>query len=162
MSIDPAIQLAAEVLTKNFEGLRLSVYQDSSGYWTIGYGTRYIPPDNQRVAADTPPISEAVALQWLEWGMQNALSTIDRLVTVPLNINQSAALIDFVYNVGAGNFESSTLLRELNLGRYDQVGPQLKRWVFSAGVKLPDLIRRRDAEAALFYAPLGGVANNGA
>ncbi|MCF3948709.1 lysozyme [Acidiphilium iwatense] len=75
-------------------------------------------------------------------------------VTVPLNPNQQAALIDFVYNLGAGNFRASTLLRLLNAGDFARAVRQFTLWDHADGRVLPGLLRRREAEAALFAAPI--------
>jgi lysozyme len=59
------------------------------------------------------------------------------------------ALVSFTYNVGAGAFRTSTLLKKLNAG--DTVGAcnQLPRWNKAGGKVLPGLTRRRAAEQAL-------------
>ncbi len=70
-------------------------------------------------------------------------------INVPLSDEEHAAYLSFVYNVGVGNFESSTLLKKLN-GR-DRVGAceQLTKWVYAKGVKLKGLVKRRSEERAL-------------
>lgn len=56
---------------------------------------------------------------------------LDRLVTVPYQSPyQKAAYLSFIYNVGAGNFESSTLRKLLNDGKHVQACEQLVRWVY--------------------------------
>jgi lysozyme len=72
------------------------------------------------------------------------------LVTVPLSDNQFSALVCFAFNVGVGNFESSTLLRLLNRGWYEQVPAQLMRWNRANGEVFGGLSRRRAAEARLW------------
>lgn len=81
-------------------------------------------------------------------------ATVERLVTVPLNRNQADALIDFVFNVGDHAFETSTLLKVLNQGKYEQVPIQLMRWTHAGGVEYAGLVRRRKAEGALFMEPM--------
>jgi GH24 family phage-related lysozyme (muramidase) len=76
---------------------------------------------------------------------------VQRIVTVPLNDNQFAALVSFTFNVGIGNLERSTLLTLLNRGWYEQVPAQLMRWDRAAnGEALGGLARRRAAEARLW------------
>ncbi|HLI61923.1 MAG TPA: lysozyme [Terriglobales bacterium] len=75
---------------------------------------------------------------------------VNRLVTVPLTQNQFDALVDFVFNVGAENFARSTLLRELNAGNTAGAAAQFLLWKWAGGVVSPGLLRRRQAEAALF------------
>lgn len=76
--------------------------------------------------------------------------TIKDEVVVELSQTQWDALVSFCFNVGAGNFRASTLLKKLNAGRYQTVPSELNRWVFAGGKKLDGLIRRRWAEGRLF------------
>jgi len=75
---------------------------------------------------------------------------VDRLVKVPLTQGQYDALVSFVYNLGPGALERSTLLDQLNRGDYDSAAEQFGRWVFAGGKTLAGLVRRRAAERALF------------
>lgn len=59
---------------------------------------------------------------------------------------QRAALISFVYNVGAGNVQSSTLLKKLNSGDHLGACQQLTRWVYAQKIKLQGLVKRRTEE----------------
>jgi lysozyme len=68
----------------------------------------------------------------------------------PLNQNQWDALVSFVYNVGAGNFISSTMLKLLNQGDYKGAAGEFPKWVHTNGQINPGLVRRRAAERALF------------
>jgi lysozyme len=77
---------------------------------------------------------------------------VAHLVRVPLKQGQYDALVSFTYNEGAGRLQTSTLLKVLNAGNYAAVPSQLMEWVFGGGVKLPGLVARREAEAALFNA----------
>ena len=53
-------------------------------------------------------------------------------------------------NLGPTNLKSSTLLRELNESKYDEVPRQIKRWNKAAGQVLDGLVRRREAESLLW------------
>jgi hypothetical protein len=81
---------------------------------------------------------------------------------VPLSQHQYDALVSFVFNLGAGNFRSSTLLKKLNKGLYEEIPAQILRWnkarVDGKLTELRGLTRRRTAEAALWAmdAPLAG------
>src|SRR5690606_20384173 len=76
-----------------------------------------------------------------------------RHAAVPLNANQHAAFTSFVYNVGEGNFQESTLLRKLNARDYTGACEELPRWVYAKGIKLRGLERRRQQEMQLCLAP---------
>ncbi len=130
-------------LIKQFEGLHLSPYLCPSRIWTIGYGhTRTVRAGMQ--------ITEAQADQLLDEDLRLFERSVSRLVTVPLSDNQFAALVCFCFNIGTGNFESSTLLRLLNRGWYEQVPAQLMRWNRANGEIFGGLARRRAAEARLW------------
>ena len=75
------------------------------------------------------------------------------------DILQFDALVSFVFNVGAGAFGGSTLLRRLNQGEYKAVPAELMRWVNSGGRPLPGLVRRRQAEGVLFSRGAYGVVD---
>lgn len=78
---------------------------------------------------------------------------VDQLVKVPITVNQKAALTDFVYNVGAGNFRSSTLLRKLNAGDVQGAAAEFARWNLANGKVMPGLVMRRDCEKKMFLKP---------
>jgi len=130
-------------LIKEFEGLHLTPYLCPSKIWTIGYGHTRTVCEGQKI---TPEEAERLLTEDLSL-FERAVS---RLVTVPLSNNQFSALVCFAYNVGVGNFESSTLLKLLNRGWYEQVPAQLTRWTRAGGEILGGLARRRAAESRLW------------
>ena len=86
----------------------------------------------------------------LEEEMIEYESYVNDMVDVELNQSQFDSLCAWVYNLGPSNFGSSTLLKVLNEGKYDEVPAQIKRWNKAGGEVLNGLIRRREAEALLF------------
>jgi len=135
-------------LIKKFEGLRLEAYVCPAGIWTIGYGSTFI--FGRRVEPNdiiTEEEAEAALLDHLECEVYPVLTA---LVHSELNQNQFDALCSFIYNLGKGAFEQSTLLRKLNRKDYAGAAREFKRWVYAGGKKLEGLITRRAAEAALF------------
>ncbi len=138
-------------LIKKYEGLRTEAYRDAVGIWTIGYGHTDGVQQGQH-------ISEAEAESFLRQDLHHAEAAVERLVNVPLNDNQFAALVAFTFNLGAGSLAASTLLRKLNQGDYASVPAEMERW---SKVKDPasgeyqvlsGLLRRRQAEGRLFSA----------
>lgn len=130
-------------LLKQFEGLRLNAYRDSAGVLTIGYGsTTDVEPGD----SITPEGAERL----LREDLKNAERAVEQLVTVPLNANQHAALVSFVFNLGFGNLASSTLLKRLNAGDYQGAQQEFGRWIYANGKVMAGLERRRNAEAQLF------------
>jgi lysozyme len=130
-------------LIKEFEGLRLEAYLCPAKVWTIGYGHTKTAKPGMRI---TEGGAEALLRHDLEW----VESTINKNVKVPLTQNQYDALASFIYNVGAGAFRKSTLLRLLNQGDYTGAAGQFQRWNKAGGKVLRGLTRRRQAEAEKF------------
>ena len=131
-------------LIKEFEGLRLKAYKCPGGVWTIGYGhTTGVRPGMV--------ISEAQAEEYLKAD----LIAFERYLNglgLALNQNQFDALVSFIYNVGTGNFSSSTLLRKVRANPQDNsIMDEFLRWVYSKGRVLPGLQRRRLAEMKLYF-----------
>jgi lysozyme len=135
-----------------FEGFRAELYDDPAGNCTIGYGhlVHLGPTDGSEPTDLQAGISRARALRLLRADAEGAAGAVRSRVTVPLSQCQFDALVSFAYNVGAGAFAGSTLLRLLNGGAYDAVPAQLARWTKAGGRTLPGLARRRAAEGALF------------
>ncbi len=144
------INQAGLELIKQFEGLRLTAYQDSGGVWTIGYG--HTGPD----VRPGMTITRARAEQLLENDLREFERGVSRLVRVPLNSNQFSALVSFAFNVGLGNLQGSTLLRLLNRGDYAGAAAQFGRWVRVGSQVLAGLVRRRHAERQLFLTAVSG------
>ena len=131
-------------LTESFEGCRLSAYQDPRGIWTIGYG--HTGPEV--VSGLTWTLEQCQTA--LTKDILRAVSVVNRLVVVSLPQAQFDALVDFTFNDGSGNFENSTLLKLVNAGDTSGADLEFGKWVKSGGVVLSGLVRRRQAEAALF------------
>lgn len=148
---DDVLAETATKLTEPAEGDVLHAYQDPGGVWTIGTGSTRDLAGNP-VTADTPPITQAEAMQLLERDLRSALQTVESDVPVPLTEDEEAALTDFVYNVGSGNFSQSTVLRCLRAGDYDGACDALAMWNQQDGVVLAGLVRRRALEQAEFRA----------
>ena len=130
-------------LIKFYEGFRNRAYYDAVGVLTIGYGTTSSVTKNQ-------VITEAQGEAFLQADLRKFEASINKLVKVSLSQDQFDALVSFVYNLGAGNFGSSTLLKLLNQGRYDLVPDQFMRWNKAGGQVLNGLTKRRKSEADLF------------
>jgi|SRR5215211_503369 len=135
-----------------FEGCVLKMYNDPTNNATIGIGHLiHMGPINGREPAEfRQPITRQRAIELLMQDANKAASAVHRLVRRPLNQPQVDALISFVFNVGEGNFASSTLRRKLNAGDVGSVPHELSRWTLSQGNRLPGLVRRRAAEGRLF------------
>lgn len=61
---------------------------------------------------------------------------------------QHASMVSFAYNVGMGNFKSSTLLKKMNAGDHIAACEELSKWVYAQKKKLNGLVKRREVEQA--------------
>jgi len=133
-------------LTKQFEGCKLTAYQDSVGVWTIGYG------HTGTFAVQGKTITQAFADQLLLADIAKFEAGVLKLVRAVINQNQFDALVDFSFNLGLGNLGSSTLLKKLNAGDIKGAAEEFLRWDKAGGKVLAGLTRRRKAERDLFLA----------
>ncbi len=130
-------------IIKHFEGFRSKAYLCPANVWTIGYGHTEGVKKNMI-------ITESEAIDLLKKDLVIYENIVKKHVKVPLSQNQFDALVSFVYNVGEGNFRTSTLLKKLNAEKYSEVPAQINRWTKANGKDLPGLVRRRKTEALLF------------
>ncbi|HBC9222184.1 TPA: lysozyme [Enterobacter cloacae] len=135
-------------LIKEFEGCKLTAYQDSVGVWTIGYGWTQ-PVDGKPIRAGMT-IKQETAERLLKTGLVRYESDVSRLVKVGMTQGQFDALVSFTYNLGARSLSTSTILRKLNTGDYAGAADEFLRWNKAGGKVLNGLTRRREAERALF------------
>lgn len=135
-------------LIKEFEGCKLTAYQDSVGVWTIGYGWTQ-PVDGKPIRAGMT-IKQETAERLLKTGLVSYEHDVSRLVKVRLKQGEFDALVSFTYNLGARSLSTSTLLRKLNAGDYAGAADEFLCWNKAGGKVLNGLTRRREAERALF------------
>lgn len=126
--------------TAYHEGKVNRTYRDVTGTPTICYG--HAGPDVRPGMV----MSDADCLALLKRDMNAAFAAVDRHVTAPLTRGQYVALASYVFNVGVGNFQRSTLLRLINDGQMPAACKEFSRWVYSKGMKLPGLEARRAAD----------------
>jgi lysozyme len=134
---------AGIALVKRFEKLELTAYRCPAGRWTCGYG--HIGPD----VHEGMTITEERAEELLRMDLAEAEEPVNRLCP-GLGQNQFDAVVSFVFNLGAGNFSSSTLLRKLREDDVMAAALEFPKWRFATGKPLTGLLRRRFAEAELF------------
>ena len=135
-------------LIKSFEGCRLEAYQDQRGIWTIGYGATGADvyeglvwtqeQANERLADDL---------------LVKAETPVNNLLKCELTDNQFAAFCSLCYNIGTWNFAHSSALSEANAGNLDDVPNHIALWDEVDGIPDKGLIRRRQAEIALWETP---------
>lgn len=132
-------------LIRHFEGFQPRVYRCPGGYKTIGYG-HLVQNDKEFPAGIT--IREAEAL--LREDAAHASAAVDRLLPVALSPGQFDALGSFVFNLGAGALQRSTLRQCVRRGEHEAASREFLRWIYAGGKPLKGLLRRRLAEARLY------------
>ncbi len=135
-------------LIKRFEGFAPELYVCPAGWPTIGYGHVVREDDRNRFVDG---IDEATGEELLRRDVETAERAVLRLIRVPLEDGQFDALASFAFNLGAGALQRSTLRRKVNCEEHDAVPAEFRRWVWAGGRKLKGLIRRREAEARLYF-----------
>lgn len=129
---------------KSIEQLRVTAYLPTpDDVWTIGWGHTHGVREGDTCAV-------AQAMEWLEEDLADTAAAVNRLVTAPLTQCQFDALMSLVYNIGEGNFATSTLLRLLNAEDYTGAADQFLRWNHQHGVVLAGLTARRAHERERF------------
>lgn len=153
--VDYALELARE-----YEGLHkiksdglVYAYHDPVGFPTQGWG-RLLSRQKWEPLNKYAAITKQQADEWLLEDLGKHAKSVWRLCPVAMTPQQFAALVDFSFNVGPGNLEISTLRRRLLRGDYLGAADQFQRWVYAQGIKLPGLVRRRQAERNLFLTNL--------
>lgn len=130
-------------LIKHFEGYRDAAYLCPANVWTIGYGTTAGVRRGQRCTT-------AQAEAFLRADLAKFETAVNKGVRTPITQEQFDALVAFAYNVGAGAFAGSTLLRQINAGNFSLARANFLKWNKGGGRVLTGLVRRRTAEADLF------------
>lgn len=139
-------------LIEQFEGLRLTAYKASKRdkYYTIGYG---------HYGADVKhgmTITEAQAEAYLRQDVSEAEAAVNKYSGYGWNRNQFDALVSFAYNVGSIDGLTNNGKRSVA-----EISAKLREYVYSGGVKLEGLVRRREAEKALFDTPATVAVDTG-
>ena len=128
---------------KKFEACKLTAYQDSAGVWTLGYGHTAGVKKGDKITLYQAEqfLKEDLAKFEVEANKVKRLSTQGKF----------DAVLDFIYNCGPANFNSSTLKKYIECGKATwEIQEQFLRWVNSGGKKLGGLVTRRIWEANRF------------
>ena len=146
---------AVEVL-HYYESCRLKAYPDPATGgkpWTVGYGDT--APDVVPGLVITQDEADARFARRLNDEFEpGVLRLLKRSASQP----QFDAMVCLSYNIGLGNFKSSTLLRWFNAGDLVGADAQFLMWDRAAGKVMLGLKRRRAAEQALFRGKTGAEA----
>jgi len=143
------INAAGLALIKSFEAFRADAYLDPVGVPTIGYGTTSNAGIGVTVRLGMR-ITEAQAQAYLAAALDKFAAHIGPKITAPINENEWAAFLSLAYNIGPGAFGKSSALRKFNEGDKEGAANAILLWNKAGGKVLKGLIRRREAERALF------------
>lgn len=140
-----ALAIASSLITgptgsDGLEGVRYKPYQDVIGVWTVCYGHA----GKDIMLGKTYTESECRAL--LNKDLNTVARQIDPYILKPIPETMRGALYSFTYNVGAGNFKTSTLLRKINQGDQKGACEQLRKWTYAGGKQWKGLVTRREIE----------------
>lgn len=140
-------------------GFAVHRYNDPAGHPTIGWGHLLSgPEDPYWDAVFDQAKADMVALVDLEEAAKDVCDALQGQALDNLNDNQYAALIDFVFNEGAGKFLGSTLYHLVKNGNLTLAPLEFAKWVYGRVngkmVVLKGLVRRRAAELDVWNAPL--------
>jgi lysozyme len=132
-------------LIKDSEGCKLISYQCSGGVWTVGWG--YTGTDIKKGLVWTQEKADECLLVTAMGVLNQAIKASPILATV--NIEKLAAIGDFIYNLGVGNYAKSTLKKQVDAGNWLAASSEIKKWNKAAGKELKGLTIRRGKEAHL-------------
>lgn len=138
-------------LIKQFEGYKDKAYLCPAGVATIGYGST-MWNDGRKVQMGDKITKEGAELL-LHWELNNKAIA---LYGLNVNQNQADAILSFVFNLGIGAFQKSTLIKKIRLNPNDPtIRDEFMKWnkarVGGKLIELKGLTRRRTAEANLYY-----------
>ncbi|HEY2455205.1 MAG TPA: lysozyme [Scandinavium sp.] len=140
-----AIAIASALITgpngtDGLEGVKYKPYKDVVGIWTVCYG--HTGRDIMLGKTYTEPECKAL----LNADLNTVARQIDPYIKVEIPDSMRGAMYSFVYNVGAGNFKTSTLLKKINQGDEKGACDQLRRWTYAGGKEWKGLVTRREIE----------------
>ena len=135
-------------LIKDSEGCKLTSYKDCVGVWTIGWG--YTSSDIKKGLVWTQEKADECLLVTAMKVINEALSASPVLKTS--TAQRQAAIADFIYNLGIGNYKASTLKKYVDKENWASAYTEIKKWNKAGGKVLKGLIIRREKEASLLLA----------
>lgn len=133
----------------SFEGFSAQPYLDSAGIPTIGYGNTYYP-GGKKVTMKDPAITREKGVELFSAVLPTYEKIVNAKVKIPLTQNQFDALVSHTYNTGGSDGLFSLINKKA--GEEEIRNWFTKKYITAGGKTLNGLIRRRKAEAELFFA----------
>ena len=161
---------AGEDLMHRFEGFRNKPYLCPAHIWTIGYGhvlyqeqirlpvVRVEGKNIPMIRKEMPMRAEdnrAFTKTEIDELFRTDVGTFERgvLRLVPGVVGRQGsfdALVSISFNFGLGNLQRSTIRMKANRGDWEGAADAFRVWTKGGGKVLPGLVKRREAEIALF------------
>jgi lysozyme len=161
---------AGEDLMHKFEGMRNRPYLCPAHIWTIGYGHVLYQEQIRLPVVRTPanptsmirkemPLKPEDNRVWTKPEIDELFKVdvasfergVLRLVPgVSGHQGRFDALVSFAFNAGLGNLQRSTIRMKANRGDWEGAAEAFMAWTKGGGKVLPGLVKRRQAEIALF------------
>lgn len=144
----------------HYEGIKLKPYLCPANYVTVGVGKVLL--DNKGNMLKGKEALAKVLLTWKPMTIQqliddfklNDLPKYEKLLDslkLSLTQNQYDALVSFIYNLGLGSLQKSTLLKKIKSKASNiEITNEFLRWNKASGKVLLGLTKRRQTEALLF------------
>ena len=129
-------------IIRKWESLRLKAYKCSAGVNTIGWGHTKGVKNN-----DVCTIEQAN--EYLKNDVEEVETQINN-INLQLTDNEYSALVSFIFNIGIGNFNKSTMLRLLKQNKKIEASNEFQKWNKCKGAILNGLTNRRRDERNLF------------
>jgi lysozyme len=134
---------AGLAIIKKSEGMRLDSYRCPAGIASVGYG--HTGPDVRIPMTITP--GEADRL--LHDDLARFETGVDAMINGATE-NQFSAMVSLAYNIGLGNFATSTVRKRHNARDFMAAANAFLLWNRGGGRVLPGLQTRREAERKLY------------
>ncbi len=142
-----------------YESIENKAYPDPAtggAPWTCGIGCTGVDSEGNPITEDTYWDDDRVLREYA-YRIDNEFAPgVWALLEVEPDQKQYDMLVDFAFNVGLHNFETSTLLKKWNAGDVQGAADEFSKWVKAQGKTMKGLQRRRYTNRAVF---LGGDAN---
>lgn len=140
-------------LIAEFEGFSAKPYKDPASGGepiTIGYGSTYYP-SGKKVTMQDQPVTKEQALSYLKDHVDHKISGWLTANVPGISQAQFDALCSFIYNLGLGNFQQSSLLRDIKAGKdCTTITADFMKWNRASGKVMDGLTKRRQKEALLY------------
>ncbi len=137
----------------SFEGFSAKPYPDpgtGAKPYTIGYGTT-VYPNKVAVTMQDAPVTKELAMTYVRDHIEKQMASWLTTNLPNLTQNQYDSVCSFIYNIGLGNFKTSSLLADIKKGATnDIITADFNKWTKGGGKVLQGLVKRRAVEAALY------------